>query len=74
MHKGVWSHSGGVSDQVVKEEVAMKSMESGTNEEERVKFLQEAAIMGQFDHPNIVRIMGILIKENEVHIRLSYLH
>ena len=67
MHKGVWSHSGGGSDQ----EVAVKMVESGASEEERVKFLQEAAIMGQFNHPNIVRIMGILIKENEVHI---YLH
>ena len=51
---------------MMEEKVAVKSMESGTNEEERVNFLQEAAIMGQFDHPNIVRIMGILIKENKV--------
>ena len=66
MHKEVWSHSGGGSNQVVEEEVAVKSIENGTSEEERVKFLQEAAIMGQFNHPNIVRIMGILIKENKV--------
>ena len=51
---------------MVEEEVAVKSIENGTSEEERVKFLQEAAIMGQFNHPNIVRIMGILIKENKV--------
>ena len=57
MHRGVWSHSGG------EEEVAVKSMESGISEEERVKFLQEAAIMGQFNHPNIIRILGIKREE-----------
>ena len=43
-------------------EVAVKTMEEGANEEERVKFLQEATIMGQFkNHPNIVRILGIVL-------------
>ena len=43
-------------------EVAVKTMEEGAGEEERVKFLQEAAIMGQFrNHPNIVRILGIIL-------------
>ena len=43
-------------------EVAVKTMEEGAGEEERVKFLQEAAIMGQFrSHPNIVRILGIIL-------------
>ena len=45
----------------------MKAMENGSSEEDRVKFLQEAAIMGQFDHPNIVKILGIT-EENEVHL------
>ena len=40
----------------------MKTMEEGASEEERVKFLQEAAIMGQFkNHPNILRILGIVL-------------
>ena len=40
----------------------MKTMEEGASEEERVKFLQEATIMGQFkNHPNIVRILGIVL-------------
>ena len=29
-------------------------------EDESVKFLQEAAIMGQFRHPNIVRLHGVV--------------
>ena len=43
-------------------EAAVKTMEEGASEEERVKFLQEATIMGQFkNHPNIVRILGIVL-------------
>ena len=51
---------------MAEEEVAVKSMEIGAKEEERVKFLQEAAIMGQFNHPNIVRILGIIEAEKNV--------
>ena len=65
MYRGVWSYPGTDSDKVVEEEVAVKTMENGSSEEDRVKFLQEAAIMGQFSHPNIVKIIGI-VKENEV--------
>ena len=41
-------------------EVAVKSLEQGTGKEERVKFLQEAVVMGQFNHRNILRIFGII--------------
>ena len=41
-------------------EVAVKLMEKGASAEERVKFLQEAAIMGQFKHPYILQILGII--------------
>ena len=64
VHKGVWYHSEG--DESVEEEVAVKSIENGASNEERVKFLQEAAIMGQFNHPNIVKIIGILMTDSEV--------
>ena len=65
MYKGVWSHSKLGSDQVMKEEVAVKTMEDGANEGDRVKFLQEAAIMGQFDHPNIIKLIGVLNADTE---------
>ena len=64
VHRGMWHHYEG--DESVEGEVAVKSMESKASEEERVKFLQEAAIMGQFKHPNIVKIVGILVTESEV--------
>ena len=62
VHRGVWSphETGG---QVVKEEVAVKTIDRGVEDTEKVKFLQEAAIMAQFKHCNIVRIRGIAIEE-----------
>ena len=68
VYRGAWSHPGTESNKLVEEEVAVKTMENGSSEEDRVKFLQEAAIMGQFNHPNIVKIIGI-VKENEVQIK-----
>ena len=41
-------------------DVAVKQLQSGASEEEKVKFLQEAAINGQFRHPNVVQLMGVV--------------
>ena len=54
MTKGVWQHSESET------EVAVKILKCGSTEDERVKFLQEAAIMGQFKHPNIIKIHGVV--------------
>ena len=43
-----------------KVEVAVKTLKEGSGEEDRVKFLQEAAIMGQFKHPNVVTMYGVV--------------
>ena len=64
--RGLWKHYKADSEVMEEEEVAVKTIEDSANEEERVKFLQEAAIMGQFNHPDIIKILGILISENEV--------
>ena len=42
----------------------MKCLKGGASEEERIKFLQEAAIMGQFEHPNILQILALTYDEN----------
>lgn len=39
--------------------VAIKTVKNST-ELERVKLLQEAAIMGQFAHNNVVRLHGVV--------------
>ncbi|XP_019852139.1 PREDICTED: focal adhesion kinase 1-like isoform X1 [Amphimedon queenslandica] len=40
--------------------VAVKTCKPDSAPEERVKFLQEAAIMKQFNHPHIVKLFGVV--------------
>lgn len=40
--------------------VAVKSLRKNAVDEDRVKFLQEAAIMGQFHHLNVVKLYGVV--------------
>ena len=62
VYRSVWQQTANPEDTGLGVEVAVKTMEEGASEEERVKFLQEAAIMGQFkNHPNILRILGIVL-------------
>ena len=42
-------------------EVAVKSLADGSTKEKRVQSLQEAAIMGQFKHPNVTALHGVLL-------------
>ena len=49
-----------------KVEVAVKTLKEGAGEEERVKFLQEAAIMGQFNHFNVVTMYGVVTEGEPV--------
>ena len=46
-------------------QVAVKSLHR-QEEENRYKLLKEAAIMGQFNHPNVVRLYGIIDTPNKV--------
>ena len=47
-------------------EVAVKSLADGSTEEKRIQFLQEAAIMGQFKHHNIITLHGVLLESDPV--------
>ena len=60
VYKGLWLTGEPGSDKLTEEEVAVKTMEGGASEEDRVRFLQEAAIMGQFDHPNVIGLLGVI--------------
>ena len=53
-------------------EVAVKTIESGASEEQRIKFLQEAAIMGQFNNPYIVKIFGVITSSQPVGIYTDF--
>ena len=46
--------------------VAVKLLKDGMTEMDRVKFLQEAAIMAQFKHPNIIALYGVVTKDQLV--------
>ena len=41
-------------------ELAVKTLKAGASEEDKVKFLQEAAIMGQFSHNNVIKVHGVV--------------
>ena len=47
-------------------DVAVKQLQPGASEVENIKFLQEAAINGQFRHPNVVQLMGVVTDEGPV--------
>ena len=49
-------------------EVAVKTLKEGSGEEDRVKFLQEAAIMGQFKHHNVVTMYGVVTEGEPVSV------
>jgi len=53
-------------------EVALKTLNTRANEKERVRFFQEAAIMCQFDHENVIKLYGI-VTEDPVMIVLEYM-
>ena len=64
MYRGLWRKETENGAEVSGEmEVAVKSLGKVASEEERVMFLKEAAIMGQFSHPYIVKILGIIDDE-----------
>lgn len=56
VNRGIWHDSTGMIY-----EVAVKSLAPGSPEEEQIKFLQEAAIMGQFSHPNVLQLYGVVV-------------
>jgi serine/threonine protein kinase len=47
-------------------EVALKTLKAGSEGMDKVKFLQEAAIMAQFKHPNIVVLYGVVSDKEPV--------
>ena len=49
--------------------MAVKTLKKTAGDEDRVKFLQEAAIMGQFKDPNVVTMHGIVTDGEPVSIQ-----
>ena len=68
VHLGLWSN--GSADPI---QVAVKTLNSQCSESDRVKFLREAAIMGQFVHNNVVQLHGVVTEEENMMIVLEYM-
>ena len=41
-------------------EVAIKTLNSNASDKDRLRFIQEAAIMCQFDHENVIKLYGVV--------------
>ena len=52
--KAIWSMGNNKLD------MAVKTLKPGASENDKVKFLQEAAIMGQFNHSNVIKTYGVV--------------
>ena len=65
--RGLWEVS------TICTEVAVKTLKDRASEEDKVKFLQEAAIMGQFSHPNVVTMYGVVTVGDPVSVP-SHIH
>ena len=53
--------------------VAIKTLKPGSSDKARVDFLTEASIMGQFEHPNVIYLQGVVTKSNPVMIITEYM-
>ena len=65
IEQGLWRNG---ADSV---HIAVKHLIEGANEINRVNLLQEAAIMAQFTHPNVVSLYGVVSNTESVRLVAS---
>ena len=66
--RATWSNEEGAK------KVAVKTLKPTMLAQKKVKFLQEAAIMGQFFHSNVIRLFGVVtVGEPVSHVTFSYI-
>ncbi|XP_067946517.1 ephrin type-B receptor 2-like isoform X2 [Watersipora subatra] len=53
--------------------VAIKTLKPGASEKNRLEFLTEASIMGQFEDPNVIFLEGVITKSNPIMIVTEYM-
>ncbi len=47
-------------------DVGVKTAMDGDHQERRLKLLQEAAMIGQFSHPNVIKLIGLTLTKQKV--------
>ena len=60
MDEGIWFNG---SEEV---KVALKRLRDDASSSDKVKFLQEPVIMAQFNHENVIRLLGMVLEGNPV--------
>lgn len=53
--------------------VAIKTLKPGATDKNRMDFLTEASIMGQFDDPNVIFLEGVVTKGHPIMIATEYM-
>ncbi|XP_053305983.1 ephrin type-B receptor 5-like, partial [Spea bombifrons] len=53
--------------------VCIRTLRSGSGDKERAEFLSEASIMGQFEHPNVVRLEGAVTRSRPIMILTEHM-
>ncbi|XP_037699238.1 proto-oncogene tyrosine-protein kinase ROS isoform X2 [Choloepus didactylus] len=51
--------------------VAVKTLKKGSTDQEKIEFLKEAHLMSKFDHPNILRQLGVCLLNEPQYIILE---
>ncbi|KAG7465669.1 hypothetical protein MATL_G00155980 [Megalops atlanticus] len=51
--------------------VAVKTLRKGATDHEKAEFLKEAHLMSQFDHPNILRLLGVCLQNEPQYLILE---
>ena len=77
VYKALWHTSGEQSTPFIKKDalpVAVKTLHSTSTTEMKTTFIQEAAIMGQFSHPNVLRLLGIVSRTEPFMIVTELMH
>lgn len=67
VEQGLWQNV----NETVPTEVALKTLNKASSDEDKVKFLQEATIMAQFRHPNVISLHGVVSQGEPVSFQLG---
>ena len=55
VHKGMW---------IMNHEIAVKVLNKSAQRRDHIRFLRECYVMSQFDHTNIVKLLGVVSQGN----------
>nr|CDJ87896.1 Ephrin receptor and Fibronectin and Tyrosine protein kinase and Sterile alpha motif homology 2 domain containing protein [Haemonchus contortus] len=67
---------GGIANSIFDNEidvVAIKTLKPGSSAKAKADFLLEASIMGQFAHPNVIRLIGVVTRSEPAMIVTEYM-